>query len=70
MEIDFDQLEKLLILMQKYGVQHFDNEYLKLDIIPVAPPAPPAHPTMPLDAQYKEPEMPLSMAMWGAKYNG
>jgi hypothetical protein len=69
-DFDLEYMDKLLVLMQKHGVRRFELPNLKLEIVPMAPPAPAPVPTAYQDPVYKEPEMPMSMAMWGAKYNG
>jgi hypothetical protein len=69
-DLDLELLDKLLAMMQKYGVRYLDMGVLKLEVVPMAPPAPAPVPTAYQEQMFKEPEMPLSMAMWGAKFNG
>lgn len=68
--MNIEELDRILTLMQKYGVKTYQTDELKLEIVPSAPPASQTPQTHYPEAQYKEPEMPMSMQMWGGKYNG
>lgn len=65
-EHELEYIQRLIIMMRTFGVIYFKSSEMELTV-PAVNPEPPKE-TPPFAQQvFKEPEMPISMAMWGGK---